>query len=111
MHKANNKPAGASAQGERHSIEAIRARDIRKVLEHTYGLDNGLPDDDAGRDDLVLMLHHLALLAQPRKRMRAFISLWAASWLPLHDSEVMITTFSLTRRSATAPTSSPIASA
>jgi hypothetical protein len=43
-----------------------------------------LPDDDAGRDDLVLMLHHLAGVRNDVARMRRLAAAWAP-WLPSQE--------------------------
>ncbi|MGM4885328.1 hypothetical protein AB8A20_08120 [Tardiphaga sp. 604_B6_N1_1] len=49
-----------------------------------------LPDDDAGRDDLFIMLHHLARRSgDPVIRMQTWISA-RASWLPSEERRAII---------------------
>jgi len=63
-------------------IAVKRIRDIELYLEGRYG--RVLPDDDAGRQDLVILLNHLAQNPiDPQAKMRAAIHCWAA-WMD-HD--------------------------
>ena len=42
----------------------MRARELRSFLSYSYG--DTLPDDDAGRDDLALLLGYVMQLNRPR---------------------------------------------
>ena len=47
-----------------------------KLFQHRYG--HTLPDDDAGRADLRLLINNVSLaVAEPQKKMRHVIELWA----------------------------------
>lgn len=59
-------------------LVALRLHDLAKIFRHRYGVT--LPDDDAGRDDLVVAINHLASLARPRRHLANWIELWAP-WL------------------------------
>lgn len=70
----------ARGRGRRLDINAgrfaaIRAREIGTVLEDRYG--RPLPDDDAGRDDLRLLIEHAAQFKDPRLRIGGVIDAWA----------------------------------
>jgi hypothetical protein len=55
-----------------------RARELRRFLEHRYG--EALPDDDAGRDDLALLLGYVMQL-NPGRGVPAMIA-EARTWAP-----------------------------
>ncbi len=48
-----------------------------------------MPDDDAGRDDIELVLHHIAALPQAARKARGWLELWAP-WLTLAEQRSMI---------------------
>jgi hypothetical protein len=57
-------------------LHGLRIRDLETIYRHRYG--GQLPDDDAGRGDAMLALHHLAGHAlDPRGRMLRWLSTWA----------------------------------
>jgi hypothetical protein len=57
------------------SMAALRIAELRRLFRSRYG--ETLPDDDAGRDEALVMAHHLARRAgDPHRRI--------ASWLELH---------------------------
>lgn len=68
-------------------IEDIRQKEIRLLLLHRYG--PVLPDDDAGRDDLQVMLRHLAHLRRGSQRMVNFCDL-SAPWLRDRERELFL---------------------
>jgi hypothetical protein len=58
-------------------IPRVRLRGLERIFQHRYG--RFLPDDDAGRDDLVLAAHHVAHLEGDA---RGHILAWARAWAP-----------------------------
>lgn len=73
--RAHRRKRGARAGG---SIVGIRIRELETLFADRYG--TALPHDDAGRDDLAVLLHHAAHYAEPLPRMRALADRWAP-WL------------------------------
>jgi hypothetical protein len=68
-------------------ITLIRLRELERVFQYRYG--RFLPDDDAGRDDLVLAAHHIVFL---RGDVIEHIVGWArvwAPWLPQKQVELL----------------------
>jgi hypothetical protein len=87
--------ADPSARESRNAEFAeIRTKELRRLLLHRYGTQ--LPDDDAGRDDLYIMLRHLAHLPRGGRRMENFCDLWAP-WLPQQERELVIRKTARTR--------------
>lgn len=72
------KPKHKAARRTPMQLIALRLHDLAKVFRHRYGFT--LPDDDAGREDLVIAINHLANLARPRRHIANWIGLWAP-WL------------------------------
>lgn len=68
-------------------LVALRLHDLAKVFRARYG--NVLPDDDAGRDDLIVAVHHLACLPHPQKPIAQWLDLWAP-WLTRAESKGII---------------------
>lgn len=74
--------------GAHVSLAALRVRDLTNLLWSRYG--RSLPDDDAGRDDARIMVHHLgALTGDPRKRINGWLR-QAAPWMSLVDAETLL---------------------
>jgi hypothetical protein len=58
------------------SMSALRCAELNRLFSDRY--DSSLPDDDAGRDDIRIMVHHLALMSgDQRARMKTWLSTWA----------------------------------
>lgn len=68
-------------------LVGLRLHDLAKIFRSRYG--NMLPDDDAGRDDLLVAVHHLASLAHPRGHITRWLNLWAP-WLTLAEHKDII---------------------
>jgi len=83
----NSKGSSSRAQAEPLTIASIRSLELAKFFRHRYGTE--LPDDDAGRSDLLVLLDVLACRPKARKRMESAISLWAP-WLPQDEAEALI---------------------
>jgi hypothetical protein len=62
----------------------VRANEIRRLLLDRYGYE--LPEDDAGREDLVQMLRHYAHLQGGDQRMTNYIEVYAP-WLSKAEGE------------------------
>jgi len=79
----------------RPSLAALRVHDLSHLYRHRYG--ETLPDDDAGRDDLLILAHHLAGLPGDLTR---HLGAWASLRAPwLTDTEAA----DLAERVGTAP--------
>jgi hypothetical protein len=68
----------ASVRRSPHQLVALRLNDLARLFRARYGVT--LPDDDAGRDDAVVMLHHLARAHGDARRMRSWLQL-NAPWM------------------------------
>jgi len=65
----------------------IRLRELERLFRYRWGY--YLPDDDAGRDDLLLAAHHIAQLGgRSEERIVAWASLWAP-WMPPYEAETL----------------------
>jgi hypothetical protein len=53
----------------------VRPRELERVFRDRYGAI--LPDDDAGRDDLFIMVNHLAHFDAPDNRIASWVERWA----------------------------------
>lgn len=70
--------------GSKPSIAVLRVRDLGKILDSRYG--PTIPDDDAGRDDLLIVLHHLVwLTGNARKRILGILAL-RAPWMATSEA-------------------------
>src|SRR5262245_37081040 len=66
------------------SINAIRCAELNRLYEDRCGEE--LPDDDAGRDYALYMVHHLAArLGDGRRRIAAWLEDWAP-WMPVDEA-------------------------
>jgi hypothetical protein len=60
------------------SLAALRVGDLKRLFVARYG--HELPDDDAGRDDALIMAHHLARQPNAERRIPAWLGL-NAPWM------------------------------
>lgn len=81
--KRNRKARRASPQ----QLVSLRLNDLARLFRSRYGVT--LPDDDAGRDDIEPVIHHLAAMPQPAERARNWLELWAP-WLTLGEQRKII---------------------
>lgn len=80
-------------------IVSLRLNDFARLLRSRYGIT--LPDDDAGRDDLEPVLHHIAALPQPARRAMHWLEIWAP-WLTLGEQREIVSKAIATARPWTA---------
>jgi hypothetical protein len=70
-----------------HWMAAKRIHELERYLEYRYG--QVLPDDDAGREDLVILLNHVAQNRHdPRAKVLACILGWAP-WMAPAEAEAL----------------------
>lgn len=68
-------------------LVALRMNDLAVLFRSRWGVT--LPDDDAGRDDLLIALNHLACLAHPRGHIARWIEIWAP-WLTAREQAEIV---------------------
>ena len=69
-------------------IRRLRYGSLLRLFRHRWG--HVLPDDDAGRDDLWLLVSNVSLAAaEPQKKMRHVIEMWAP-WMPADEREAYV---------------------
>lgn len=68
-------------------IAALRLNDLARLYRARYGVT--LPDDDAGRDDMLVAVNHLASLAHPKGRIGNWLELWTP-WLTVAERRQII---------------------
>lgn len=81
---------GARASRRRASplqIVGLRLWDFARLLEHRFGMP--LPDTEDTRDALEPILHHMAALTQPARRIAHWLRIWAP-WLTLEEQDQLI---------------------
>ncbi|WP_154071133.1 hypothetical protein [Bradyrhizobium lablabi] len=68
-------------------MAAKRINELERYLSHRYG--HHLPDDDAGREDLVILANHVAQNRHdPRAKILGFIRRWAP-WMVATEAEAL----------------------
>ena len=65
-------------------LAALRVMELKRLIRFRWG--PTLPDDDAGRDDLWLVLQHQAALLNSRQRMLKFTEVFAP-WLDVRERD------------------------
>jgi hypothetical protein len=69
-------------------IRRLRYGALLRLFRHRWG--NELLDDDAGRDDLWLLVTNVSLAAaEPEKKMRHVIEMWAP-WMPAEERNAYV---------------------
>ena len=68
-------------------LASLRLHDLARLFRARYGIE--LPNDDAGRDDMMVAVNHLASLAHPKKRINDWLDLWCP-WLSRSESATII---------------------
>jgi hypothetical protein len=69
------------------SIAVLRIAELRRLYLNRYG--TVLPDDDAGRDDALIMAHHLAKRPNCERNIGLWLGLWAP-WMNKAEAEALI---------------------
>jgi hypothetical protein len=74
--------------GRKVSKATLRCAELDRLYRSRYG--DELPDDDAGRDDARIMVHHLAQISgDPLPRLTAWLAVWAP-WMPTDEAVTLI---------------------
>lgn len=68
-------------------LVTLRLNDLAKLFRGRYG--HVLPDDDAGRDDLLVAVNHLACLPHPQKPIDNWLEIWAP-WLTVKERKAIV---------------------
>jgi hypothetical protein len=68
-------------------LVSLRLNDLARLFRARYG--HVLPDDDAGRDDLMVAVNHLACLPHPQKPIEHWIEIWAP-WLTVKERKAIM---------------------
>lgn len=69
-------------------MASLRVRDLNRLFSARYG--HTLPDDDAGRDDAMVMAHHLACLSgNPAERVTNWLEL-RCPWFTIGETKALI---------------------
>ena len=94
MPRANVKWFSTRQKGKRKGgrrspmqLVGLRLRDLARLFRARYG--TTLPDDDAGRDDMLVALHHLVRLRGHSGQAERWIEIWAP-WLPVGERDTII---------------------
>jgi hypothetical protein len=81
--------------GKWETVRRLRYGDVLKLIRYRYGA-NGVPDDDAGRPDLMELLYLASMApAGAEKKVRNNIELYAP-WMQTDEVEALIQHLSLT---------------
>jgi hypothetical protein len=75
------------------SMSALRIAELRRLFAARYG--DNLPDDDAGRDEALVMAHHLVHRSgDPCRRIAAWLELQAPWMAPAEVAQLITTVLS-----------------
>jgi hypothetical protein len=78
----------AKSEREPVSINGLRISELRRLFTARYG--HTLPDDDAGREDVLIMANHLARRpGDAQRNIRNWLGLYAP-WMPASEVETLI---------------------
>jgi hypothetical protein len=81
--------------GKWETVRRLRYGDVLKLIRYRYGA-NGVPDDDAGRPDLMELLYLASMAsAGAEKKVRNNIELYAP-WMQADEAEALIQHLSVT---------------
>ena len=81
--------------GKWETVRRLRYGDVLKLIRYRYGA-NGVPDDDAGRPDLMELLYLASMApAAAEEKVRNTIELYAP-WMQTDEAEELIQHLSLT---------------
>jgi hypothetical protein len=69
------------------TVTTLRIAELRRLFRARYG--HVLPDDDAGRDDALIMANHLARGPDAERRIGLWIGLWAP-WMPGAEAGALV---------------------
>lgn len=84
----SNKPKGKRrSRRSPMQLVGLRLNDLARLFRGRYG--HVLPDDDAGRDDLIVAVNHLACLPHPQKPIDRWLEIWAP-WLTMKERRQIV---------------------
>jgi hypothetical protein len=83
VYSTRQKAKGKSGRRSPMQLVALRLNDLSRLFRSRYGLE--MPDDDAGRDDMRIAIHHLACLPRPRQAIMHWLEVWAP-WMPVAEA-------------------------
>src|SRR5262245_22712671 len=87
--------AKSGGAGKWETIRRLRYGDVLKLIRYRYGT-NGVPDDDAGRPDLMELLYLASMApAGAEKKIHNNIELYAP-WMQPEEAETLIQHLSVT---------------
>jgi hypothetical protein len=69
------------------SLAILRQHELQRLFGSRYG--HVLPDDDAGRDDALIMAHHLAGSRDAERRISRWLGLWAPWMGPIEVTSLV----------------------
>jgi hypothetical protein len=69
------------------TITTLRIAELRRLFQSRYG--HVLPDDDAGRDEAIVMAHHLARGQDAEHRIGLWLGLWAP-WMAASEVNKLV---------------------
>lgn len=81
LYSTKQKPRRHGSSSPRQ-IAALRLNDLNRLFRARYGVT--LPDDDAGRDDMMVAVNHLTSLRHPLERIDNWLALWCP-WITLKE--------------------------
>lgn len=80
---------GKRKAGRRSPMQLVglRLNDLARLFRARYGV--ALPDDDAGRDDMLVALHHLVRLRGHSGQAERWLEIWVP-WLSAAEHDIVI---------------------
>lgn len=81
LYSTKQKPRRRGSSSPRQ-IAALRLNDLNRLFRARYGVT--LPNDDAGRDDMMIAVNHLTSLKHPLERIDLWLELWCP-WITLKE--------------------------
>lgn len=87
VYSTKQKPDGKRHKCSPMQLVTLRLNDLARLFRSRYGIE--LPNDDAGREDLVIAINHLACLPHPQARIAKWIEIWTP-WLTAKEQRELV---------------------